>query len=220
MVKANESITSLRQTIDNDVNVGAGDEEHYEKLDVEQLVDLDAKAMEQHIKQDSTFEGKTDIIIYTVGEEGFIYDETLSEWHVITDPGQLASMVGAVENLDLNEMLDSIIDLADQFTVYEESDHYVVRVNELDDDDMMELLEVMGSEIVELLTVTDEQAQIDDFEYEITVDPESSLVDEVYFNMSISIDGDDETLTYQEEQTTEYTDYNEIDEIEIPEEAR
>lgn len=219
VAKANESVKSIKHQAFNEVIVTAGDEGIEELLETEQYMDFEAKAMEQHIKDESSLGEDSDIIIYTVDGEVVIFDNDEEEWHPLS-ASEAAPLLAAAEDLDINELMGSLIDLADWFTVYEDGDSYVASIDELEVDEYTELLERLGSDLAELFVIVGDDADIDKFEYNFRIDAETYLAEEVNFYVYVSFVEGEEDITYEETSEVIYSDYNAIDPIEIPAEAR
>ncbi|MFC6333784.1 DUF6612 family protein [Paenibacillus septentrionalis] len=158
---------------------------------------------------------KQEIESYMLSDGFFVKEATSGQWMKLPTDMMDQILQGVDEaSLDPSAQLAKLVDFSESFSVEEQDGIYVFTLN------------AKGEEFNNLLTeqLGDEFAQLGDFEvnaaeYVIEVEKSSNklLKMDVFTDMNISAEG--QKLSIVSTVTTEYSNHNAIDAIEVPEEA-
>jgi len=230
-LKAAESLESASVTMNIEQEITSPD--GVENLssttegEVEMTVDPLTMYQSMTIKGEAEDEQMESIVEMYITEEAFyIYEEEIDEW-IKVDTTMMGDISELADQGDPSEQLKQIEQFASEFEIEENEDEFILKIN-ADGDDYTAMMEQMAGDIMPPELSAEMEAEgIDIFEqmtinlmnYELYLDKETFdlLNFKMEMDMDMDVDGETGNITSLIEAT--YSNINELDPVEVPEEV-
>ncbi|QQK81392.1 hypothetical protein HUG20_16740 [Salicibibacter cibi] len=220
-MEAMDEINSYSGEMDIDQTISVDGEEM--PMDMTMSIDavLDPMSFSQTMVTPDPMTGEEMEIEQYMDAEGTIYmlDPEMDEW-IMMDSSDLG--LENIEDLEMSpqEQLEMMKAFASDLDVEEEEDRYALNV-EGSGDEFMELIQ-------EFAAIGDPQMQeemdqvemdINALDYVMYIDKETFYQDEIEMNMEMEMEEGGQSMEMSQEMQGTFSDFDEIDDIDIPEEA-
>lgn len=229
-IQAAESLESSSSTLMIEQNMSSpnGEEDLHSVTEGEVELTTDPLTMYEKLMIDGEADGEdveTIVEMYITEDAFYFYDETLDEW-IKTDTSVMGDINDMAIQGDPSEQLKQIEQFMSGTEVEENDDEYILTV-EADGDAMMDMVEemlggIMPPELMQEMAAEGidifEQMTINHMTYNLTFDKETFdlLHFELDSDMDLEVDGETGNISQMMEVT--YSDINELDPVEVPEE--
>src|SRR5699024_4670485 len=180
------------------------------------------------VKQDMCVElpGEcTGIVHVYITEDGYYtYEELQLMWIKFSDSSVDLLLELVIMGNDIEMHMLQFESMKDDFELEETDEHYILTFKLSDEDAFnQEVEKVLESTLPDDCNALGEDGfesiSYEQLEYEMTIDKDSFYVQELNMIMDMTMDIEGETMKIKQNMETTYTDYNEVEAIEIPEEA-
>lgn len=217
-IAAQEEVEDFHMKADMTQSIGSGEEE----MDINSVIDadmvMDPIAFHQMI--DMTANGETMQMESYFTEEGFFMKQG-EQW--MKFPAEMTdSLLSLQENqADPAEQMEMLKEYVDEFTLSEEDDTYVMTLKasgEKFQGLMEKAAEDMGSQN-QMMEDAMDQMKVNNVEYTYAIDKESYLPVQMDMKMDSEMSMEGETISTIMEMSSTYDQYNEIEEVKVPEEV-
>ncbi|QQK81377.1 hypothetical protein HUG20_16655 [Salicibibacter cibi] len=223
-IEAMDQLNSYSSEMDINQSINVDGEEMPMDMTMSMDVVLDPMAFSQTMTTpDPVTEEDMEIEQY-MDEDGTIYmlEPEDDEW-IMMDGGSMG--MEDIQDLEMSpqEQLEMLQEFSSELTVEEEEDHYALTI-EGSGDELIELSREfatmqgdpqMEAEMDQVLG----QMEINALDYVMHIDKETFYQDELEMNMEMEMEEEGQTMELSQEMQGTFSDFDEIDEIEIPQEA-
>ncbi|GAK03977.1 hypothetical protein JCM19037_2345 [Geomicrobium sp. JCM 19037] len=224
-MEAMEQVNSFRSEMDMDQTISFDGEDMVMDSSAVMEVIVDPMMFSQTMTMpDPMSEEEMEMEQY-MDEDGtlYMYDEMSGEWLKMS--GEMMGM----ENLEDFQMapqdqLEMLLEYANELSVEDEGDRYALTI-EGSGDDLMELTreltqmqqgdQQMAAEMDQIF----QQMDINVFDYVIYINKDTYYQEEMTMNLEMEIEEEGETMTMVQETHATFYDFDEVESIEIPQEA-
>lgn len=161
---------------------------------------------------------------FTEADGLFLYEPFMEQWLQIPDEGfeGLASMAD-VQTADPSVQLEQLKQFQDDFTFEQTADEYILTLN-ASGEEFKSLLqgqvEQTFSEMQVDMEALLEEIDVNSIEYELFIDKETFLTNRMNMVMDMDMGMEGESMNIKSDMEAEYSDYNEIDAIAVPDEVK
>lgn len=225
-MEASEEIKSFAIKMDMEQEMSSG----VESLKFDTAIDMDMTMDPLALYQKMTMTAAGEEIVsetYFTEAGMYIYEPTTGIW--VKYPDELVDPIleqSGEGNTPMSE-LQQLEDFADEITLKEEDKYYVLTLKadssgKFNDLIQQTLKDTMPEELMEMPDVYDafmNNFKINSMEYEIVIDKETYYPVELNMEMDMDVTSEGETVKMVQSVKAEYSDYNKVDEIVIPQEA-
>lgn len=166
--------------------------------------------------------------LYMVDDTMYMYNELMGNWLKMEDAGTDAIEEMAGQEPDPAEQMEMLEDYVDDFS-FEQSDDAFILTLDADGDDFNDLFKELMEEgqFSEMFDELDEDGQevldnmdINDLSMELTIDKDTFDMKGYDMDMDMSIEVEDQKLDVTEEMESEYSNINNVDDIEVPDDVK
>src|SRR5699024_2777391 len=228
-LEASQNMESAEVEMDMDQAMDMGDGETVTtstSSSVEMTMDPLAMYQEATVTMDEEgMDSETEM--YLVDDEMYMHEPEMDEW-IKMDSDMMGDLSEMMDQQDPEEQLKIFEDAMSEFEMEETDDTYMLEiaadgdeftelVQELAEESMPpEMLEQMEAEGIDLF----EQMDINNVEYEMSIDKDSFDVNSIKMDMDMDMEVEEEEMNIQQTVDADYVSINEIDSIEIPEDVK
>ncbi|HLR54775.1 MAG TPA: DUF6612 family protein, partial [Pseudogracilibacillus sp.] len=230
-MEASAEMESAEVEMDMDQTMDSGDGESM-KTSTSSTMELvmDPVAFYQEATTSMDMDGEkmdSETKMYFVDDEMYMHESEMDEW-IKMDSGMMGDLSEMVDQQDPEEQLKIFEDVMSDFEMEETGDTYILEM-EADGDEFTELVqefaeENMPPEMLEQMEAEGvdmfEQMEINNVDYEMTLDKESFDIDNLKMDMDMDMEVEGENLNTQQNIDMDYISINEVDAIEIPEDVK
>ncbi|AXF56213.1 DUF6612 family protein [Salicibibacter kimchii] len=224
-MEAMDQLNSYSAEIDMNQSINVDGEEMPMDMTMNMDVVLDPMSFSQTmITPDPMTEEDMEIEQY-MDEDGMIYmlEPGIDEWIMID--GTALGMEG-IDDLEMSpqEQFGMLEAYASDLSLEEEEDRYALTI-EGSGDELMELTREFATmqqgepQMQEEMEQVFEQMEINTLDYVMYIDKETFYQDEIKMNMDLEMEQEGQTMEMAQEMQGTFSDFDEIDEIEVPQEA-
>lgn len=201
-----------------------------ESLNFDSAIDMDMTIdpMTMYQKMTMTVDGEEIVSETYFTEEGMYILEPYTGWWIKYPDEEIQPILeqAGEGNAPMSE-LEQLEDFADDITLKEEDKYFVLTLKADSGEKFTEFIQqtleqTMPEELLEMPDVYDafmNNFKINSMEYEIVIDKETYYPVEMNMEMDMDVTAQGETVKMVQSVKTEYTAYNNVDEIAIPQEA-
>ncbi|MCT2537825.1 hypothetical protein NC661_12260 [Aquibacillus koreensis] len=135
---------------------------------------------------------------------------------------ELNELIGVSQNMTPVDQLEELEEYVEDFSIEENADHYVLTVD-AKDIDMEEILKSQLGENIPTDELTDEMMEsvsVNNLHYTISIEKETYYPTSLVIDMNVVIEEDGQETTIVQKVDATYSNYNEVDEIIVPEEVQ
>lgn len=162
--------------------------------------------------------------IYMTQKDGYyIYDSTNDSWFQLPQEEFDSLMNEAGIQNDPSEQLRQLEQFVEDFTFEQNDDKYILTLNAEGEKFTEFILEhaksTLGGEQAEVVLGSMENLKIEDAQYVLEIDKKTFDMKNMKLDMVMSIEKDGGLMTIDQNATIDYSDFNTIDEIKIPQEV-
>lgn len=211
-----DSIQSASQVSVVEIGVTMDGDRQVESKYMEQDVDIENGGLEQYSKNENNYQEVSHYRLFYANDESYFYDYDTERW--AENPGEVASIKEMIENIEFTGHLNQFDDYHDHFSVYEDGDAYILSLNVPEGDEALAFLKEMEHDISYLIDPDQQNLTLDHYKFDFTIDRDSYYIQKVESEIKFTFD--DEDIEYEENRDVTYTNYNEVEPIEIPDEAK
>ncbi|TKD71981.1 DUF6612 family protein [Pseudalkalibacillus hwajinpoensis] len=217
-IAAQEDVTSFKMMANMNQTIGSGEEEMEVTSQIESDMVMDPMAFHQMIDMKANGEVMQMESYFT--KAGFFMKQG-EEWMIFPDEMTDTLLTMQQTQADPSEQMNMLKEYVDEFKLTENEDTYVMTMK-ASGDKFQELLdktvEEMGAQS-EMLKGATEQMKVNKVEYTLTIGKDDFLTKEFQMKMDSEMTMEDETISMLMEMDSRFENYNEIEEITVPEEV-
>lgn len=227
-IAASEELKSVRAVMDLNQKMNVPSEETELEVSSEMDMEYIVEPMQMHQKGTSTVAGLVEGMpaqtskseSYMTADDFYVYEESAGEWMKFPQE-MMAGIMGAAEQANTSDQLKQIEGYLDEFTFEHDNENYILTL-EASGEKFQELVKSQVDEVMQSMGVG-EEIQMDfvihSVDYLIHIDKETFQTNklDVVIDMDIEIDG--EKMNVKQDVKSTFSDFNEIEEIVIPQEV-
>ncbi|MBN8207135.1 hypothetical protein JI666_00080 [Bacillus sp. NTK071] len=217
-IAAQENVTSFKMMANMNQTIRSGEEEMEVTSKINSDMVMDPMAFHQMIDMKTHGESMQMESYFT--EEGFFMKQR-EQWMEFPDEMTDTLLTMQQSQADPSEQMNMLKEYVDEFTLTENDDTYVMTMK-ASGEKYQELLdktvENMGAQS-EVLQGATQQMKVNEIEYTLTIGKDDFLTKEFQMKMDSDMTMEDETISMLMEMDSRFENYNEIEEITVPEEV-
>ena len=230
-LKAAESLesTALTMNMEQEMTSPDGEENITTSIQSETEMTVDPLTMYQDMKTSAQMDGEdmdSNMEMYVTDEALYMYEEQLDEW-IKLDSGMMGDINELANQEDPADQLKMFEQFVSDFDFEQTDDEFILKID-VDGDEFTSMMEemvgdFMPPEIVEGMAEEGvdmfEHMKINHMYYEMYLDKETFDLTQFNMDMDMDLEIDDESVAIVQSIESTYSNINEIDPIEIPEEV-
>lgn len=214
---------SMTATSKQHLVIKVGEDTQEQNIDMEIKSDIiqDPLSMKQELHMAMGDLGNQDVTQYITADG--IYMLTGGSWVKLTDETMIATLKDAAkETADATQQIEQFKTIAGEMKVTEEGGDYVLKAN-LSGDNMKELAKSLlsqngGENQAETMAVLD-QMNIDNINIVYSINKETYLPSKMSVEMNMDMEAEGQQVSMEMKMDSAFSKFNEIDAIEVPQEA-
>ena len=227
-IAASEELKSVRAVMDLNQKMNVPSEETELEVSSEMDMEYIVEPMQMHQKGTSTVAGLAEGMpaqtskseSYMTADEFYVYEESAGEWMKLPQE-MMAGIMSAADQANTSDQLKQIEGYLDEFTFEQDNENYILTL-EASGEKFQELVQSQVDEVMQSMGVGEEiqmDFAIHSVDYLIHIDKETFQTNklDVVIDMDIEIDG--EKMNVKQDVKSTFSDFNEIEEIVIPQEV-
>ncbi|QDI91370.1 hypothetical protein EPH95_09425 [Salicibibacter halophilus] len=224
-MEAMDQLNSYSAEMDMNQSINVDGEEMPMDMTMSMDVVLDPMSFSQTMVTPNPMTEEDMEIEQYMDEDGTIYmlDPEMDEW-IMMDGSALG--MEDIEDLEMSpqEQLEMLEAYASDLSLEEEEDRYALTI-EGSGDELMELTREFATmqqgdpQMQEEMEQVLGQMEINTLDYIMYIDKETFYQDEIEMNMDLEMEHEGQTMEMMQEMQGTFSDFDEIDEIEVPQEA-
>lgn len=231
--EASESVESLHADMITNQKIDMGAEGMQMDMDMETSMDMTIEPMAFYQQAVTTINSEdiqndnptNEMEMYFTAEEGlFLYEPTMGQWMQIPAEGmeELTSLADQ-QTANPAEQLEQLKEFQDDFTFEQTADEYILTLDASGEEFeklLQSQVEKTFSEMQVDMKTLMEAMQVNSISYELFIDKETFFTNKMNMVMDMDMDMEDETMNIKSDMKAEYSKYNEIDAIVVPDEVK
>ena len=227
-IAASEELKSVRAVMDLNQKMNIPSEET--ELEISSKMDMEyiVEPMQMHQKGTSTVNGLAEGMpaqtsnseSYMTADDFYVYEESAGEWMKLPQE-MMAGIMNAAEQANTSDQLKQIEGYLDEFTFEQDNENYILTL-EASGEKFTELVKTQVDEVMQSMGAGEEiqmDFAINSVNYLIHIDKETFQTNklDVVIDMDMEVDG--EKMNIQQDVKSNFSDFNEVEEIVIPQEV-
>lgn len=216
-----ESVKTISK-VEQDMDINGEQMSMVNHTDMEYI--LDPITVKQDMTVELPGEGTQNVQVYITEDGYYTYEESQDMWMKFPDSFVEPLLEQVKMGNDIEIQMNQFESMKDDFELEETDEHYILTFKLSDEDAFnQEVEKVLESTLPDDFNALGEDIfesiSYEQLEYEMTIDKDTFYVQELNMIMDMTMDLEGETMKIKQNMETTYTDYNEVEAIEIPEEA-
>ncbi|WMT41920.1 hypothetical protein RE628_05610 [Paenibacillus sp. D2_2] len=223
LTEATKDLKSLSMTANSKqhIVIKAGEDTQEQNIEMKIKSDIiqDPLAMMQELHMSMGDLGNQDVTQYVTADG--IYMQTGGTWVKLTDETMIATLKDAAKQSgDPSKQIEQFKSIASEMKVSEEGSDFVLSAN-LSGDNMKDLAKSLLSQSGEneAATAALDQMNIDNIKIVYNINKETYLPSKMIVEMTMVVEEEGQHVTMETKMDSSFSKFNEIDAIEVPQEA-
>lgn len=231
--EASESIESLHADMITNQKIDMGAEGMQMDMDMETSMDMTIEPMAFYQQAVTTINSEdiqndnptNEMKMYFTAEEGlFLHEPFMNQWLQIPAEGmeELTSLADQ-QTANPAEQLEQLKEFQDDFTFEQTADEYILTLDASGEEFeklLQSQVEKTFSEMQVDMKTLMEAMKVNSISYELFIDKETFFTNKMNMVMDIDMDMEGETMNIKSDMKAQYSKYNEIDAIVVPDEVK